>query len=221
MRKSNFDVFCPVCNVLVEARAIAGGNGGYRSDAINPLDGADAEYYGEHYSVCLCPRCSKPFLIRQSLYGIPGEFETITEETLLYPTESKLLPEALPDSVKTAYDQAVKSLNASLFEPCVLMCRKCLEAVCKTLGVQGRGLNKLLSRLSETGQIDSRLLNWAHEIRLVGNEAAHDIETPVTKENARDVLDFTEAILIYIFSLTKRFESFRARRMQGQGDVKK
>lgn len=220
MRKSSFDVFCPVCNILIEADVVAEGSGGYRSDAITPLDKADAEYYGEHYSVCLCPRCSQPFLIRQSLYGIPGEFETITEETILYPAESKLLAEALPDAVKTAYDQAAKSLNASLFEPCVLMCRKCLEAVCKTLGVQGDNLNKRLSRLSETGQIDSRLLKWAHEIRLVGNEAAHDIDTPVTKENARDVLDFTEAILIYIFSLTKRFESFRARRMRGQGGVK-
>jgi len=63
-----------------------------------------------------------------------------------------------------------------------------------------------------SGHIDSRLLNWAHEIRLVGNEAAHDIETSVDKSDARDVLDFTEAILIYTFSLTARFRAFQARR---------
>ncbi|MFZ5450739.1 MAG: DUF4145 domain-containing protein [Thermodesulfobacteriota bacterium] len=112
----------------------------------------------------------------------------------------------------TAYDQAARSLNASLFEPCVLMCRKCLETVCKQLGAQGRDLSKRLVNLSEAGHIDSRLLSWAHEIRLVGNEAAHEIDTPVTKEDARDILDFTEAILIYIFSLTKRFDSLKARR---------
>ncbi len=92
------------------------------------------------------------------------------------------------------------------------MCRKCLEAVCKSFNAQGRDLSKRLIKLSEDGHIDSRLLNWAHEIRLVGNEAAHDIEAPVTKEDARDILDFTEAILIYLFSLTKRFDSLRARR---------
>lgn len=82
----------------------------------------------------------------------------------------------------------------------------------KTFDAQGRDLNKRLVILSDAGHIDSRLLKWAHEIRLVGNEAAHEIEAPVTKEDARDILDFTEAILIYIFSLTKRFDSLRARR---------
>lgn len=212
MDQSNFDVFCPTCNILVEAKVIAEGSGGFRSNAINPIDEADAEYHCDLYFVCLCPRCSQPFLIRQSLYGIPAEFETITEESILYPSESKLIQEALPKSVKTAYDQAAKSLNASLFEPCVLMCRKCLEAVCKTLNAHGRDLSKRLASLSESGHIDSRLLSWAHEIRLVGNEAAHEMEIPVTKQDARDILDFTEAILIYVFSLTKRFDSLKTRR---------
>lgn len=212
MDESSFDVFCPKCNILVEAKVIAEGYGGFRSNAINPIDEVDTEYHGDHYFVCLCRRCDQPFLIRQSLYGIPGEFESITDESVLYPTESNLIQEALPKSVKTAYDQAARSLKASLFEPCVLMCRKCLEAVCKTLGAQGRDLSKRLVSLSEAGHIDSRLLSWAHEIRLVGNEAAHEMEIPVTKEDARDILDFTEAILIYVFSLTKRFESLKVRR---------
>lgn len=216
MADGTFDVFCPQCNILVEARVIAEGSGGFRSKAVSPIDEVDAEYHGEHYSVCLCRRCSQPFLMRQSLYGVPGEFETVTEEAILYPTESKLLPEALPEHIRTSYDQAARSLHASLFEPCVLMSRKCLEAVCKTLKANGRNLSTRLAELHQAGHIDSRLLDWAHEIRLIGNEAAHDIEVPVTKEDARDVFDFTEAILIYVFSLTKRFESLQARRSGGQ-----
>ena len=184
------------------------------ANSIDPIDVVDAEYYGMHYSVCLCRRCSQPFLVRESYYGIPGEFETITEMTILYPVESKLPLESLPDTVKMAYDQALKSFRASLFEPCVLMCRKCLEAVCKTFGVKGRNLSERLTALSEANYIDDRLLNWAHAIRLLGNEAAHEIEVPVSKEDARDIIEFTEAILIYVFSLTKRFESFEARKLK-------
>lgn len=216
MEKASFDVFCPECNILVEAKVIANGHGGFRSNALNSIDEIDSEYHGDNYFVCLCQRCSQPFLVRQSLYGIPGEFETITEESVLYPSESKLLPDALPAAIKTAYDQALRSLNASLFEPCVLMCRKCLEGVCKILKANGRDLNVRLSKLSEAGHIDSRLLSWAHQIRLIGNEAAHDIDTPVTKQDARDILEFTEAILIYVFSLTKRFESMQARRTKSE-----
>jgi hypothetical protein len=216
MSNTEFDVFCPSCNMLIAAKVIAEGNGGFRSNAINPLDEVDAEYHGEHYYVCLCGRCNQPFLIRQSLFGVPAEFETVTDEEILYPNEKKLPLGGVPKTIKTAYDQAARSFAASLFEPCVLMCRKCLEATSKKLGAKGRNLNSKLKNLYDGGQIDSRLLNWAHEIRLIGNEAAHDVDTKVTKRDARDILDFTEAILIYIFSLTTRFDAFRARRDRSQ-----
>ena len=165
----------------------------------------------EHYSICLCPRCEQPFFVQQSLHG-NADFVTGSEPEVLYPSEPKLLSEALPDSVKTAYAQAARCLNASLFEPCVLMSRKCLEAVCKTLNADGRSLHARLANLHEAEHIDSRLLDWAHQVRVIGNEAAHEVDAPVTKEDARDAFEFTEAILIYIFSLAKRFEALRERR---------
>jgi hypothetical protein len=210
--KESFDVFCLQCNILVDAKVIARGSGGFRSNTINPMDEVDAEYYGDCYYICLCRRCNQPFLIQQSLHGVPGDFEVVTDETVLYPNESKLLPDALPDGVKAVYDQAARSLHVSLFEPCVLMSRKCLEAVCKILNADGKNLSARLDRLHQDDHIDLRLLNFAHQIRLVGNEAAHDIDIIVTKEDARDIFDFTEAILIYIFSLTKRFEALQSRR---------
>jgi hypothetical protein len=216
MSKTEFDVFCPVCNILVAAKVVADGYGGIRSDAVSQFDDIDTEYHGERYYVCLCGRCSQPFLIRQSLYGVPAEFESITEEKVLYPSEKKLPLDGVPNTIKSAYDQAARSFSASLFEPCILMCRKCLEATRKNLGAEGRELNSKLKSLFDKGHIDDRLLKWAHEIRLIGNEAAHDPDTKVTKRDARDVLDFTEAILIYIFSLTSRFETFRARRVNSQ-----
>jgi hypothetical protein len=208
----SFDVFCTECNMLIAAKVIANGHGKFDSKAINPIDEVDSEYYGEHFITCLCGRCGQPFLIQQSLYGVPGEFETVTNETILYPIESKSVPENLPDVLRNAYDQAAKAFKASLFEPSVLMCRKCLEGMCSILNVEGRNLNAKLDNLSKQGHIDSRLSDWAHQIRLIGNEAAHDINVPVTKLDAKDVLEFTEAILIYVFSLTKRFEAMKERR---------
>lgn len=210
--KEAFDLFCPQCNILVEARVIAEGNGGFRSDSVNPIDEVDAEYHGDHYYICQCGRCSQAFLVQQSLYGVPGEFETITDEAVLYPLENKLPVPGLSLALSSAYGQASKSFSASLYEPCVLMCRKCLEATCKDLGASGRDLNSRLSALHQSGHIDERLLEWAHGIRLLGNEAAHDPDTTITKTDARDVLDFTEAILIYVYSLTARYAQFRSRR---------
>ncbi len=211
-KDTSFDVFCTECNMLVSAKVIAEGHGKFDNKPISPIDGLDTEYYGELFITCLCGRCGQPFLIQQSRHGILGEYETITNETILYPVESNSVTENLPDVLKNAYDQSAKAFKSSLFEPSVLMCRKCLEGMCSILEVEGKNLYVKLENLQRDDHIDGRLLAWAHQIRLIGNEAAHDINIPVTKLDAKDVLEFTEAILIYVFSLTKRFEAMKERR---------
>jgi len=54
-------------------------------------------------------------MIRQSLFGIPAELETVTDEKVLYPTETKLALDGVPNMIKSAYDQASRSSSASLF----------------------------------------------------------------------------------------------------------
>lgn len=212
MRKGTFDVFCPTCNILVEAKVIARGFGEYRSDAINPLDEVDAEYHGDHYSVALCGRCNGPFLVREALYGVPGEFETVTDETILYPVSAGANLEGLPDPIARSVAQAHRSYSTSSYDACAVMCRRALEALCRTLSANGRDLGRRLAALKANGRIDTRLLEWAHGVRLVGNEAAHDVDTAVTAEDARDILEFTEALLMYVFTLDAKFRSFEARR---------
>jgi len=212
MHKDTFDVFCPACNILVEAKVIARGFGEYRSRAGNLLDEVHAEYHADHYSVALCRRCNGPFLVREALYGVPGEFETVTDEVVLYPTTLGPKLEGLPDSVARSLAQAHRSYSTSSYDACAVMCRRALEALCKTLSANGRDLARRLADLNENGRIDARLLDWAHGVRLVGNEAAHDVETPVTAEDARDILEFTEAVLTYVFTLDVKFRAFEARR---------
>ncbi len=212
MKKDAFDVFCPQCNVVVEVKAIADATGEFHSEAINPEDLVDAMYDAEHYTICICHRCNQAFLIQESLRGVPAEFETVTDSVVLYPAESKISTEHFPSSIKNAYVQALRSYKMSLFDPSVLMCRKCLEGLCKILGVTGGNLSKKLDKLKSENHIDERLLKWGHQIRLIGNEAAHDIDTPISKKDAQDILEFTEAILIYVFSLTKRYEALIERR---------
>lgn len=215
MDKEQRDVFCPTCNILVSARIVASGFGSYRSDATNPIDEVDAEYHGERYFVALCPRCSAPFLGRTSIWGVPGEFETISEDKILFPAPAGASVEGLPEPVLRAYEGAIKSFGATLYEPSALMCRRCLEAVCKHFSAPGRDLSQRLDALASSGTIDGTLKEWAHGIRLLGNEAAHDVDVSVTQEDAKDVLDFTEALLLFVFTLRQKHERFQARRGKG------
>lgn len=143
---------------MVSAKVRAKVPGGFRTSAADGSDTSDAEYHGDHYVLALCGRCDGPFLVRESLYGIPGEFETVTEEAVLYPASDRLALADVTASVQRAHEQAVRAFGVALYKPSALMCRKALEAVYKLKGATGRSLYDRLGALAKSGVIDARLL---------------------------------------------------------------
>ena len=117
-----FDVFCPECNIQVEARVIATVGHGFESEAINPEDQVDAPFKQNIFSIAVCPKCDGPFFIKEELSGVPGEFEAIADEVVLYPAAVRASFENTPEPVKRAYEQAVRCYSSSAFEACALMC---------------------------------------------------------------------------------------------------
>jgi hypothetical protein len=89
------------------------------------------------------------------------------------------------------------------------MCGKTLEAVCVLLGEDNGTLERRLRRLRDTGKIEAKLYDWANALRLVRNDAAHDLSAPVSKDDARDCVEFVEAILVYVFTLDRKFPGVR------------
>jgi len=81
------------------------------------------------------------------------------------------------------------------------MCRKTLEGICSVHGVKSSGtLAAQLKKLKENGTIESRLFEWAEELRTMGNQVAHGVDVVISPEDARDTLEFTEALIEYVFT---------------------
>jgi AbiV family abortive infection protein len=78
------------------------------------------------------------------------------------------------------------------------MCRKTLEAICAEHAIRARNLAGALTEMKERGLIEGRLFEWADTLRIAGNQAAHNVAANVTGEDARDLLEFTEALLEYV-----------------------
>jgi hypothetical protein len=108
----------------------------------------------------------------------------------------------------------VRCFDAGAFTAAAVMCRKVLEGVCDEQGAQGKTLAARLESLKVSGVIDSKLAEWADELRLGGNEAAHDPNVTVDRADARDLKEFTKAIVEYLFTIQKRFDSFQQRRAE-------
>lgn len=98
------------------------------------------------------------------------------------------------------------------------MCRKTLEGVCEEYKVPGRTLQQRIEALKDAGVIEGRLYQWADELRLVGNEAAHDVSIEVTAQDASDAVDFTRAVLEYVYTFRDQFERFKQRRQKAEQD---
>ena len=210
-KKRTIDVYCQSCNLLVAATKVASYEQSFRkfhnSDPVN-------DFYDDiEYVLVVCGRCKSVSLVQLKNINVAGEFLAPQEERALYPTNKRLSTDDLPTSISSSYLDAARSFQVGLYEPCVIMCRKCLEALClERNGNLGRNLKQKLKLLFESGQIDQKLFEWADQLRLIGNDAAHDLDVRIEQDDAKDAFEFLEAILIYTFMLNRRFEDFKARR---------
>jgi hypothetical protein len=91
------------------------------------------------------------------------------------------------------------------------MCRRAIEAVCVEQKTKSKNLAGGLKELRNKQVIDQRLFEWGNALREQGNIGAHATDEAISRENARDVLDFALAICEYVFVLSGKYAEFQAR----------
>jgi hypothetical protein len=213
-KHESFSVFCQRCNKYVEA-TVGSTAFGPITERIAALVGDDIEIGGANvqYQVAFCGRCGGPFL-RQLIKCETADFEEQHYEQILFPMLRQIDLAGVPNSIERRYENAARSFSAGLYEPCAIMCGKCLDALCHELKAKGQNLKDKLSTLLKQGTIDKKLFDWADQLRIVRNDAAHDLSIHIGLDDARDALEFVEAILMYTFTLDRKFEAFMKRRQR-------
>jgi hypothetical protein len=164
------------------------------------------------YVLLRCNKCRSPILVHTANIGNLAEGDIWDEPTRLYPTEGERANPNAPKDIRTAFEEAHSCYRARAYTAAAIMCRKTLEGICTAHGVNERNLMGSLKKMRDQDLIDERLFEWSDTVRIVGNEAAHDVEITVSEADARDILEFANAILDYLFSYRDRFEKFKARR---------
>ncbi|MBK3746649.1 DUF4145 domain-containing protein [Pseudomonas balearica] len=117
-----------------------------------------------------------------------------------------------PVEIRAAFQEACTCYRTRAYTASAIMCRKTLEGTCAAHGVEERNLSASLKKMKELTLIDDRLFEWSDALRVVGNEAAHGVNVAISQADAKDAIEFTNAILDYLFSYRDRFEQFKKRR---------
>lgn len=164
------------------------------------------------YVFLKCKKCDAPLLIKQDNIGNMAQGDIWDIPTKIYPAEEFHTNPNAPKQVRVIFEEACRCFKAHAYIATAILSRKTIESICDYHNIRERNLVSSLAKMKSEGKIDERLFEWADMLRLVGNEAAHDTNAEISKEDASDVLDFANAIIDYIFSFKDKFDEFKTRR---------
>lgn len=121
-------------------------------------------------------------------------------------------PGYTPESLERIFLQAANTLKRREPDASGAMSRKVVDvSTQELLGEESKKYNNIQGRidaLATANKLTPDLRHWAHQVRLGGNDAAHDSD-PFTQEEANELLSFVELYLIYVYTLPGRLKERR------------
>ena len=95
-----------------------------------------------------------------------------------------------------------------------MMARAALQVALRDQGGCGKSLRGEIDDLAAKGVLPPHMKEWAHELRELGNESAHpDPEKGKSSpEDVRDVIEFLDFLLQYLYDLPHQIGEYRKRR---------
>ena len=117
-----------------------------------------------------------------------------------YPTPKECsIPNHAPEKVAKYFKEAKNNLDAGNYISSAIMARKTVEAAISPMTEKKLSLSASIKQLGTQGILTPALVEWAHEIRIIGNEAAHgDDATPA---DAAQAVYFAEMLLLYLYTI--------------------
>ena len=167
-------------------------------------------------TLAICGRCSRGILASfdRVVGGTPGDLlnagrgNQLELPTISPTAPSTGAPNRTPERAGDYYRQGMENLPNNL-DAAGSMFRSSLEAALKQKFPDIEGtLFERIQRAAGQGGLTPDLAEWAHQIRLGGNDAVHG-EEQLSKEDAERLHTFTELVFLYLFTLPSMLENAR------------
>jgi len=121
----------------------------------------------------------------------------------------------IPEPVASAFAEGLRALSVNCPRAAAVMFRAMLAEIVRDKGSeaaqQAGGLYKRLMKMAEEQTLHASLVEWAAEIRLVGDAGAHpeDLE-PVTPAEAQDLAQLCRQLLSVVYETPARIRRARS-----------
>lgn len=120
-------------------------------------------------------------------------------------SHNEIYPHPLPgpvdsritEAIRRDYKEAKECLSISAFRAAAIMARRAIQSICLDKGATpGDKLQQQIDWLFDQRIITKELQDWAHEVRLVGNDAAHPSkpseDVAVSEQDAEEILELLD-----------------------------
>ena len=141
----------------------------------------------------VCGYCERGVIFAYSFHRHERQLRNV------YPSLPSTMPTHLSSRVKSLYGQGLDNLRKNP-DASGMTFRKTLDVALKERFGNGGTLWKRIKKAADERQLTPELAEWADQIRIYGNDAAHE-EEPFSKKDAESLHAFTRLVLIYLFSL--------------------
>jgi hypothetical protein len=121
--------------------------------------------------------------------------------------------EAIPAKIADDFREALRCRWIEAYKATVTMCRRSIQSSCLDQKVDSKRLVAQIDELASKGMITEPLRQFAHAVRLEGNDGAHpdpDGLENVTPKDADDIIEFTREYLHHVYVMPAKLTARRA-----------
>lgn len=159
-----------------------------------PLGGIDDLVIRPNYTIGhrACPQC-----------GCYIHFQWSPEELITFPAQGvEFDASGIPPHIASSLEEAIRCYSHKCNRAAAMLIRRTMEEICKHQGADGNTLWNRIDKLKTIISMPERLFDGMHELRLLGNDAAHVESTNYNSVGNNEIeasIAVIDAILDYIY----------------------
>lgn len=135
-------------------------------------------------------------------------------KVLPWPLELENHPDHWPKTIGRFWLQAHRSLKGENWDAAAVMARSALQTALRDKKAKGASLKLEIDDLASQGILPPIIKEWSNEVRELGNDSAHPRpdQDATDRQDARDIVEFLDFLLEYLYDLPHRIDIYRNRR---------